>query len=152
MGCCTSQSETPKVGANSQAFVPPQQRQPPPQSQAVMSQPTAMAMHQHQQHQMKMAASQHRQGPFNPGGFVHGVPTQGGAMIRPQQSGALTFIALYNYSARTAEDLSFVKGTYPYEKIVLQLYTDSQYVYVRLHFAVLKCMYTSLVLYVKFNN
>lgn len=122
MGCCASQSETPKAGANSQAFVPPQSRQPPVQPQPGMSQPAAMAMHQHQQHQLKMAHSHQRQGPFNPG-FMPGVPTHGGAIVRQQQTGgALTFIALYSYSARTAEDLSFVKGTCPYEKRALQLY------------------------------
>lgn len=64
-----------------------------------------------------MAVAQHRQGPFSPGGFMPGGPTQGVGMPRSQQ-GALTFIALYSYSARTAEDLSFSKGTCTYEKRV----------------------------------
>lgn len=152
MGCCASQSETPKPGVNSQAFVPPQSRPPPSQAPVGMSQPTAMAMQQHQQHQIKMAAAQHRQGPFSPGGFMPGGPPQGVGMPRSQQ-GALTFIALYSYSARTAEDLSFAKGTCTYEKRVLQLYTHI-HVHVRVvTFCSVKCMYTSLLslfLHVKF--
>ena len=51
-----------------------------------------------------MPPQQVRSGPFNAGGFVQAGPHPGGG------GGALTYVALYSYSARTAEDLSFVKG------------------------------------------
>lgn len=51
-------------------------------------------------------------GPMQPGGaFARGYNMpQMGATGASVGGGALSFVALYNYDARTAEDLSFVKG------------------------------------------
>ena len=64
-------------------------------------------------HQQQQPLINHQQGGYNPGGpFMHPqqVPRIGGPMRPQQPGGALQFVALYNYSARTAEDLSFSKG------------------------------------------
>lgn len=102
MGCCASQSETPKAGENSTSFVPQRTAQPPTQ-QPTTPQGTGMAMPLRQP-PSKVISGPQRGGPFNNVGFI-----QPGSMPRTQP-GALTFVALYSYSARTAEDLSFVKG------------------------------------------
>lgn len=53
-------------------------------------------------------------GPFGPPGMGGGMgmgPGRIGAPMMPGAGGgALTFVALYSYDARTAEDLSFTKG------------------------------------------
>jgi fyn-related kinase len=97
MGCCASTpSERPKPTDESKAYVPKQspggagQQQPPRQIPAPDQQQGP------------------RSGPFNPGGGGPFNPGIGGPM-RPH-GGVLTYVALYSYSARTAEDLSFIKG------------------------------------------
>ena len=122
MGCCASTPpERPKPTDESKAYVPKQSpgghpnnsghvhNMPP--SQQPMMHPSAM---QHQQQPRQMSAPMHHQqprsGPFNPPGgpFIQPGPIIGVPMQRPP--GALTYVALYSYSARTAEDLSFIKG------------------------------------------
>ena len=106
MGCCTSQPSTPKAGKDTTSYVP--QPSHPPQGNQV----NASGIPQHPQQPGHAAV--HRSGPFNATNFIpSGQPQKvGGPMMRPAPGagGALTFVALYNYSARTAEDLSFAKG------------------------------------------
>ena len=118
MGCCASQPETPKPVPGSVTYT----QQQSAQQQHQQHHPNASAGNQVQFQQRKPAAVS---GPMGGGGQPHGGPfgapraygAPGGQMGGPMmggagrgQGGALTFIALYNYSARTAEDLSFVKG------------------------------------------
>lgn len=123
MGCCTSKPETPKPAAGSVTYTSQHPTQPSPgmgrsggvgQVHPVSPGRLNIAHHpQPQQMQIGGPMGQQRSGPFAPrfGGqqAMVGQPMIGGPM-RPQQGGALTFVALYNYTARTAEDLSFVKG------------------------------------------
>ena len=112
MGCCASQPEAPKPGAESRSYVSQHSQQQQQQHFTPVVQPhtNQMAAVHHPQQQPRQfgAPMQHNQlrGPFNPN-FVQVGPQPVG---RQQPGGALTFVALYNYSARTAEDLSFVKG------------------------------------------
>ena len=119
MGCCASQPETPKPVPGSVTYT---QQQSAQQQHQQHHPSNASAGNQVQFQQRKPAAVS---GPMGGGGQPHGGPfgaprgygAPGGQMGGPMmggagrgQGGALTFIALYNYSARTAEDLSFVKG------------------------------------------
>jgi len=102
MGCCTSAPEQPKKKADSVSFTH-------------QSQTTSNSTHQvrvmpsHQPQQVSQIS-----GPMQPGNPFQraympgqiGAPTVGA----PVGGGALTFVALYNYEARTSEDLSFMKG------------------------------------------
>lgn len=98
MGCCTSAPEQPKKKADSVSFTH--------QSQS------------NAQQQVRVMPSHHPpvsqiSGPMQPGNpFQRAyMPGQIGApMGAPVGGGALTFVALYNYDARTSEDLSFMKG------------------------------------------
>ena len=97
MGCCASTpSERPKPTDESKAYVPK-----PPLGGAHQQQPPRQIPAPDQQQGP-------RSGPFNPGGGGPFNPGIGGPM-RPH-GGVLTYVALYSYSARTAEDLSFIKG------------------------------------------
>lgn len=112
MGGCTSSPEKPKTKSDSVSFTSQQQ---------TVQKFDAHGGHIHaQQQQRGYGGPQHQQritanigGPMQPnnpfqranivgGGPVH-IPPGGG-------SGALSFVALYDYDARTAEDLSFAKG------------------------------------------
>ena len=104
MGCCTSAPEQPKKKADSVSFTH-------------QSQTTSNSTHQvrvmpsHQPQQVSQISGPMQPGnPFQraymPGQIQIGSPTVGA----PVGGGALTFVALYNYEARTSEDLSFMKG------------------------------------------
>lgn len=117
MGGCASSPEEPQKKDNSVQYTKQQhqqyhqqgQRQRPvgPASHGV---PTRQSPHTQQYHHQQPVSS--ISGPVQPGGgfgraYIPGVSApavQGGG------GGALTFVALYNYDARTAEDLSFSKG------------------------------------------
>lgn len=102
MGSCTSEPEKPKQGPDTKKWISTDphaqqvgQRNPQGNNVQPLIQPP----------------NSQQPGAYNPGGFIHpqAVPRVGAPMRQPQ-GGTLTFIALYNYSARTAEDLSFSKG------------------------------------------
>lgn len=106
MGCCTSTNEKPQKKSESVAFttqkaVQQQQQQHHhhgghPQAQVHMA---GQQMRGGMPQQPMITASNAAANPFNrgPQAATHGV--------------ALTFVALFDYEARTAEDLSFRKGT-----------------------------------------
>ena len=112
MGGCTSSPEKPRQNPDSVAFTHQQQHQP---SQVHMNSGPAS-------HPMAMQ----RSGGY-PGQPSHMSPMGGGSISGPMQSnpfqrsmpgssipggsgGALTYVALYDYDARTHEDLTFRKG------------------------------------------
>ena len=106
MGSCTSQQSTPKAGKDTTSYVP--QSSHPPQGNQV----NASGIPQHSQQPGHAAVQQ--LGPFNATNFIpSGQPQVGGPITLPAPGagGALTFVALYSYSARTTEDLSFSKGS-----------------------------------------
>ena len=127
MGGCTSSPEKPKQNQDSVAFTHQQQHQP---SQVhVNSGPSG--------HPMAMQ----RSGGYPGVGQTHmmGGPMGGGSISGPMQSnpfqrsmpggsmagsgGALTYVALYDYDARTHEDLTFRKGiSLPFNMCCLLLY------------------------------
>lgn len=107
MGNCVS-SPPEKVG-ESTSFTSKQQQNPPRYP------PTSQPNQQHG-YPMQSQPSGSISGPMQPGNpFMRGMPGQmrgqpmsgGGGGVG---SGALSFVALYEYTARTAEDLSFHKG------------------------------------------
>ena len=110
MGCCASSPEKPKTQSGSVSYTnqtntgykqPAQQ----PQSQLQIGHGN---MHTGMPQGRPMAVS----GPMQAGGaFSRGFNMpQMAATGAAVGGGALSFVALYNYDARTAEDLSFVKG------------------------------------------
>lgn len=107
MGCCSSctgKGDPPKKKEESVSFTRQQQTQrqesahsmPAPQPVAQISGPMQSA------------------NPFQRSFAPTIAPPSGGVV-----GGALTFVALYNYDARTSEDLSFVKGEFMGRKEVL---------------------------------
>ena len=115
MGCCASTpSERPKPTDDSKAYVPKQSPGGAHSNNNVHMPPSQPShMYPQQQAPRQMSAPVHQQqgprsGPFNPGGGGPFNPGIGGP-TRPH-GGVLTYVALYSYSARTAEDLSFIKG------------------------------------------
>ena len=115
MGCCTSSPEEPKKKSDSVQYTNQQQRQQVLPSQGVPRQAPVSHLQQYHQQQQPRQFVSNISGPVQPGGgfgraYIPGmgapvVPGGGGG-----GGGALTFVALYNYDARTAEDLSFIKG------------------------------------------
>ena len=112
MGCCTSSPEKPKTQSGSVSYTNQQNagyKQP-----AHQSQPQLQTSHGHPGHNMHMAPQQRVpavSGPMQPGGaFSRGFMPPMGGTGAGVGGGALSFVALYNYEARTAEDLSFIKG------------------------------------------
>lgn len=114
MGCCTSSPEKPKTQSGSVSYTNQTNsgyKQPVQQPQAhlqPMGHGNMHMAHAHAQQQRMPMVS----GPMQPGGaFARGYNMpQMGATGASVGGGALSFVALYNYDARTAEDLSFVKG------------------------------------------
>ncbi len=117
MGCCTSAAEPQKKvdsvsfqkqkSAGHAAGGGPQGRPQvhsghPAAGQAYTHNPGGMGMHQQQ-----MMAGGNPNAHNNP--FMSRGPAQ--SLGPPGGGGALTFVALFDYEARTAEDLSFRKGT-----------------------------------------
>lgn len=116
MGCCTSAAE-PKKKENSVSF------EKKPAGHAGGGQPRAQV---HMGHQAAGHAYTHNPGGGHMGGMhqqqqmmaggnpnAHSNPFNRGPVIQslgPPGGGALTFVALFDYEARTAEDLSFRKG------------------------------------------
>ena len=106
MGCCTSEPEKPKKQSDSVAFHPTPTGHPAAAPQAHNQYPPRHPAQA--QPQMSVGGPmQQMNNPFNrfPGNVVSspmgaGIPT----------GGALMFVSLYNYEARTKEDLSFGKG------------------------------------------
>ena len=105
MGCCTSAPEQPKKKSDSVQYTPQQSQHPAGRRQEPSRIPVT---HAPQQHVSSIS------GPMQPGGGFGRpyMPNIGAPMVPGGGGGggALTFVALYNYEARTAEDLSFVKG------------------------------------------
>lgn len=113
MGSCVSSPERPQKNTESVSFTNQQQN---PQGQRYQHGNQANQQRNYpmqQQQQAPMGIS----GPMQPGNpFQRGMP--GGQMRIGQPmgaggggtGGALSFVALYEYTARTAEDLSFHKG------------------------------------------
>lgn len=117
MGCCTSAAE-PQKQKDSVSF----QKQKPgghpaaggggggvraqghgghPAASHPYTQNPGGGGHMHQPHMMS----------GNPNAHNNPFASRGQAQLGPP-SGALTFVALFDYEARTAEDLSFRKGEY----------------------------------------
>ena len=110
MGCCASTPpERPKPTDESNAYV--RKQSPAGQPNNSNRAPTQQVpLHSQQREQRQTTAAIQpgpRSGPFNAGG---GGPFNQAMGMRPQPAGVLTYVALYSYSARTAEDLSFMKG------------------------------------------
>ncbi len=115
MGGCTSSPEEPKKNPDSVQYTHQYQQQQHqraggPASHGVPRQgPVSHAPQYHHQQQHQVASIS---GPVQPGGgFGRAyIPGVGAPAVQGGGGGALTFVALYNYEARTAEDLSFAKG------------------------------------------
>ena len=112
MGGCTSSPEKPKTKSDSVSFTSQQQN-----VQKFDAHGGHVSMQQHrgyggpQHHQQprvtNIGGPMQPSNPFQRANMVGGGPvhiTPGGG------TGALSFVALYDYDARTAEDLSFRKG------------------------------------------
>lgn len=112
MGCCASAAE-PKKKVDSVSFTTPpathqQQQQLPGQSRGgpqvrVGGHNPAGYGGNHGHHQQPMMSNANPNNPFMSN--MNRGPAQSMG-----QGGALTFVALFDYEARTAEDLSFRKG------------------------------------------
>ena len=99
MGCCASSSPTAKP-TQPQTFV-----KPPADSAAQAEQKKTVPQPVVSQSQSGRAGSVATAASSAPRSYPSFVPAPTGPA-----PGALTFIALYKYDARTKEDLSFVKG------------------------------------------
>ncbi len=116
MGCCASASEKPHPKSESVAFTPQKAAQQNAQGRAPAQASHGRSggggggggyggqmggMHHQQQQQQQPMGQPGGNNPFN----------RGPAMQNMGGGGALSFVALFDYEARTAEDLSFQKGT-----------------------------------------
>lgn len=117
MGCCGSSAEKPRQKPDSVSYA--QQgsargKGPPPNSAPNMGGGPGYPPYQQQ-------AQPYRQQPAQLApnlGYTGAPPPQLGAVPRipggpTMTGGALVFLGLYKYEARTAEDLSFEKGVWP---------------------------------------
>ena len=114
MGCCVSGTEKPQTKKDSQVFTTSPKPVQPQMVQGRQGGYPAQAPYNPQQpHQVPMSAVPTVGAtayPANPA-FATRAPTVGvigGGPARP--TGALMFVGLYRYDARTHEDLSFDKG------------------------------------------
>lgn len=109
MGCCTSAPEKPKKKTESVSYTQ-QQATFPQQGQRYTQEPQV-----HISRGPPGYNASNISGPMAPGMSPFGrsyMPQVGPPTVSLPGvgGGALTFVALYNYDARTAEDLSFNKG------------------------------------------
>ena len=105
MGCCTSAPEKPRKKSDSVSYTNqtnPQKHEP--QIQITHNPPHGG--HIPRGHVSNISGPMHAGGAFSRAY----VPQVGAPSIPGAGAGALTFVALYNYEARTKEDLSFGKG------------------------------------------
>lgn len=116
MGGCTSSPEKPKQNPGSVAFTSQQQGSqvhhnsgpPPPSAHAIAMQRSGGYPGVQQTHMMSPMGGG-ISGPMQSNPFQRGMPGAGG-MPGSTAGGALTYVALYDYDARTHEDLTFRKG------------------------------------------
>ena len=118
MGGCTSSPEKPKQNSGSVAFTS-QQQQPgsqihhnsgPPQSHAMNMPRGGGGYPVGQPAHMMQPMSSSISGPMQGNPFQRGMPGMGPMTGGGGRGGTLTYIALYDYDARTHEDLTFRKG------------------------------------------
>lgn len=113
MGCCTSAAEPQKKNESVSFQRSQQQQQHGVQGhggggQVRVHQPTAQGQGYGRQ-PMHQQGGMAQGNPNNP--FINRTPGVMQSVGPPTTGGALTFVALFDYEARTAEDLSFRKGT-----------------------------------------
>ena len=110
MGCCGSTSTKPQpVGGTSMSYTPKGTANNP---QGGGYKPaTAAGYPPHQTTMGAPTGGLTSSGPFGSAGVGMGRMAGMGAPGGPMTGGALTFVAVYRYDARTAEDLSFSKGS-----------------------------------------
>ena len=113
MGSCVSSPERPQKNTESVSFTHQQQNPQRYQHGNQPNQPRTYPMQQQQQPSMGISGPMQPGNPFQRGGMPGqmriGQPMGGGGG-GGGGGGALSFVALYEYTARTAEDLSFHKG------------------------------------------
>ena len=116
MGGCTSSPEKPKQNPGSVAFTSQQQaaqlhpNSGPPNTHPMAMQRSAGYPGGQPSHMMPPMSGGGISGPMQSNPFNRGMPGVG-SMSGGSGGGALTYIALYDYDARTHEDLTFRKGT-----------------------------------------
>lgn len=110
MGCCTSAPEPKKIDG-SVSFTSQAQQQ----KAAAQAQQGGGAGRHHAGHPGGGGGQVHLGGHAAAGAYRQPAPQTMQAnpfqRVGPTPGGALTFVALFDYEARTAEDLSFHKGT-----------------------------------------
>ena len=114
MGGCTSSPEKPKQNQDSVAFTHQQQHQPSqahmnsgPSSHPMAIQRSAAYPGVQPSHMMSPMGGGSISGPMQSNPFQRSMP---GSSMPGSSGGALTYVALYDYDARTHEDLTFRKG------------------------------------------
>ena len=120
MGSCTSSPEKPKQNSGSVAYTQKQQQQQasahhnagmPQQTHSMNIQHAGQPRYQGGPQHMMSPMSSSISGPMQGNPFQRGIPGVGvGPMGGGGRVGTLTYIALYDYDARTHEDLTFRKG------------------------------------------